>query len=87
MSNVAPRGVPSLPWLSAFPELNVRTYVTRDQRPGVYFFSLEAGNPVAVYAARLTIAGINGLSLPAAPELLHFVTRQDMVAWPPERLP
>jgi len=27
MSHVAPRGVPSLPWLSAFPELNVRTYV------------------------------------------------------------
>src|SRR5262245_50129959 len=27
MTNVAPRGVPSLPWMSEFPELNVRTYV------------------------------------------------------------
>src|SRR5688500_3360843 len=27
MTNVAPRGVPALPWISAFPELNVRTYV------------------------------------------------------------
>jgi uncharacterized protein YqjF (DUF2071 family) len=52
MTNVAPRGVPALPWVSAFPELNVRTYVTVDGKPGVYFFSLDAGNPVAVATAR-----------------------------------
>jgi uncharacterized protein YqjF (DUF2071 family) len=52
MSNVSPRGVPSLPWLSAFPELNVRTYVRVGGVPGVYFFSLDAANPVAVTAAR-----------------------------------
>jgi uncharacterized protein YqjF (DUF2071 family) len=52
MTNVAPRGVPSLPWVSAFPEINVRTYVRLDDRPGVYFFSLDAGNPLAVAAAR-----------------------------------
>ena len=52
MTNVAPRGVPSLPWVSAFPELNVRTYVTREGRPGVFFFSLDAGNPLAVTVAR-----------------------------------
>jgi uncharacterized protein YqjF (DUF2071 family) len=52
MSGVRPRFVPSLPWLSAFPELNVRTYVTFGGKPGVYFFSLEAANPVAVRAAR-----------------------------------
>jgi uncharacterized protein YqjF (DUF2071 family) len=52
MSNVGPRGMPSLPWVSAFPELNVRTYVRVADRPGVYFFSLDAGNSVAVYAAR-----------------------------------
>ena len=52
MSNVAPRGVPALPWLSAFPELNVRTYVRMEDKPGVYFFSLDATNPVAVKAAR-----------------------------------
>lgn len=52
MSNVSPRGVPALPWLSAFPELNVRTYVTCNGRPGVYFFSLDATNPVAVRVAR-----------------------------------
>src|SRR5262245_289950 len=48
MSNVSPRGVPSLPWISAFPELNVRTYVRVGRDPGVYFFSLDAANPVAV---------------------------------------
>jgi uncharacterized protein YqjF (DUF2071 family) len=52
MTNVTPRFVPALPWVSAFPELNVRTYVTVGDKPGVYFFSLDAGNPVAVGAAR-----------------------------------
>ena len=52
MSKVTPRGVPALPWLSAFPELNVRTYVTAEGKPGVWFFSLDAANPVAVAVAR-----------------------------------
>jgi uncharacterized protein YqjF (DUF2071 family) len=54
MCNVHPRGLPAVPWLSHFPELNVRTYVkARDgSRPGVYFFSLEAANPIAVLLAR-----------------------------------
>lgn len=52
MSNTRPRGVPGLPWLSRFPELNVRTYVTRGGKPGVWFFSLDAANPVAVRVAR-----------------------------------
>jgi uncharacterized protein YqjF (DUF2071 family) len=52
MTNVAPRGVPSLPWLSEFPELNVRTYVHVHDRPGVYFFSLDADSTLAVQAAR-----------------------------------
>jgi uncharacterized protein len=52
MTNVAPRGVPSLPWISEFPELNVRTYVRVDDQPGIYFFSLDAGSTLAVQAAR-----------------------------------
>jgi uncharacterized protein YqjF (DUF2071 family) len=54
MRGTRPRGVPSLPWISAFPELNVRTYVTAGGKPGVWFFSLDAANPLAVRAARLT---------------------------------
>ena len=52
MVDVHPRLTPSVPWLSAFPELNVRTYVTVGGKPGVFFFSLDAGNPVAVMLAR-----------------------------------
>jgi uncharacterized protein YqjF (DUF2071 family) len=56
MSGVRPRLFPGVPWLSAFPELNVRTYVKSrnpaQPKPGVYFFSLEAANPVAVALAR-----------------------------------
>jgi uncharacterized protein YqjF (DUF2071 family) len=49
-----PRAVPPLPWLSRFPELNVRTYTTIDGRPGIWFFSLDAARAPAVRAARLT---------------------------------
>lgn len=52
MSGVRLRGTPAVPWLSAFPELNVRTYVVADGKPGVWFFSLDAANPVAVAIAR-----------------------------------
>ena len=52
MSNVRLRGMPALPWLSLFPELNVRTYVVHEGKPGVWFFSLDAGNFVAVVIAR-----------------------------------
>jgi uncharacterized protein YqjF (DUF2071 family) len=52
MSGVALRGWPEVPGASTFPELNVRTYVTRADRPGVWFFSLDAGSRLAVHAAR-----------------------------------
>ena len=52
MSHIHARYFPPLPGLSAFPELNVRTYVTLENKPGVYFFSLDAANLTAVWAAR-----------------------------------
>jgi uncharacterized protein YqjF (DUF2071 family) len=52
MAGVMRRPLPDLPWVSAFPELNVRTYVERDGKPGVWFLSLDATNPLAVWAAR-----------------------------------
>ena len=52
MSNVRLRWVPPFPKLSRFVELNVRTYVTLEGSPGVYFFSLDASNPIAVALAR-----------------------------------
>jgi uncharacterized protein len=52
MSGIRGRTLPLLPGLSSFPELNVRTYVTYGGKPGVYFFSLDAANLPAVWAAR-----------------------------------
>jgi uncharacterized protein len=52
MSGIHARGLPPIPGLSRFPELNVRTYVTHGGKPGVYFFSLDAANLPAVWAAR-----------------------------------
>jgi uncharacterized protein len=46
------RGIPPLPLVSSFLELNVRTYVTRDDKPGIWFFSLDASSQLAVEAAR-----------------------------------
>jgi uncharacterized protein YqjF (DUF2071 family) len=51
MSGIRRRGLPAMPGLSRFPELNVRTYVTYGAKAGVYFFSLDAANLPAVLAA------------------------------------
>jgi uncharacterized protein YqjF (DUF2071 family) len=59
MSRVHVRGLPPIPTAGTLPELNVRTYVrapkgrTADQeKPGVYFFSLDAASILAVLGAR-----------------------------------
>lgn len=52
MAGVMRRPLPDLPFVSAFPELNLRLYVQRDGKPGVFFLSLDATNPLAVWAAR-----------------------------------
>jgi uncharacterized protein YqjF (DUF2071 family) len=46
------RGTLPLPLVSTFPELNVRTYVTYEDQPGIWFFSLDTSNWIAVEAAR-----------------------------------
>jgi uncharacterized protein YqjF (DUF2071 family) len=50
--NTRPRPTLPVPWLSTFPEINVRTYVSVDGKPGIYFFSLDAASALAVAAAR-----------------------------------
>src|SRR5215472_2477462 len=52
MSGIRGRWAPPLPGLSRFPELNVRTYVRYGDVPGVYFWSLDAANLIAVWSAR-----------------------------------
>ena len=46
------RGLLALPYVSSFLGLNVRTYVTRDDKPGICFLSLDASSRLAVEAAR-----------------------------------
>ncbi len=57
------RGLLPLPRVSSFLELNVRTYVTDGEKPGIWFFSLDAASRLAVEGAR------------AAYKLPYFVAR------------
>ena len=53
MDRVRPVGLSPVPWLSWFMELNVRTYVYDSHgNPGVWFFSLDCNQPLAVEIAR-----------------------------------
>lgn len=56
MSGVRGRCMPRLPGANAFAELNLRTYVKVGDKPGVWFFSLDAEHRLAVRTARFTFA-------------------------------
>jgi uncharacterized protein len=75
MSGIRLRGTAPLPWLSAFPELNVRTYVEIEGKPGVFFFSLDAANLVAVRLARRFFA------LPYYHALMSCIRREDTIVY------
>jgi uncharacterized protein len=91
MTNVAPRGVPNIPGMSTFPELNVRTYVTAPAspgadpndpavtKPGVYFFSLDAANPLAVIGARI------GFKLPYFNAKMKFTEQGERIHYTSHR--
>jgi uncharacterized protein YqjF (DUF2071 family) len=90
MSHVRPRGITPVPWLSAFPELNVRTYVKardgRDPRPGVFFFSLDAANALAVAIARswFKLPYFRAqMSLRQARNAIHYRSRRTHTGAPP----
>jgi uncharacterized protein YqjF (DUF2071 family) len=52
VSGLHPRFGPPVPAAARFPEVNVRTYVTVEGRPGIWFFSLDAASAAAVAVAR-----------------------------------
>ena len=53
MCNIRPRGLPAVPGISNFLEINLRTYVYDDHGvPGVWFYSLDANQWLAVRVAR-----------------------------------
>ncbi|MEO8285843.1 MAG: DUF2071 domain-containing protein [Chloroflexota bacterium] len=73
MRGVGPRFVTGLPWVSTFAELNVRTYVTAEGKPGVWFFSLDAANAFAVQTARM------GFYLPYFNARMQVKQKQDWI--------
>ena len=54
MRNIGLPHGPAVPYFGSFPEINVRTYVIRDGRPGVWFFSLDVNRFLPALVARLT---------------------------------
>jgi uncharacterized protein YqjF (DUF2071 family) len=79
MWSVRPVFAPSLPFLSESHELNVRTYVHLDGVPGIWFFSLDASNPIAVWGARLAfhLPYFNArMSLEQRARTIHFTSRR-----------
>lgn len=74
-----PRGLPAVPKLSDFPELNLRTYVRAAGKPGVHFFSLDAGSRVAAVGARI------GFRLPYRSAHMHIEESEGAVRFRSER--
>ena len=63
-----------MPWISSFYEINVRTYVIVEEKPGVYFFSVDAsqtnsrdGGPDGAPPAWVVSAVTSKLSIVAYP--------------------
>ena len=54
MEKMRPNGMPAFTPISNFHEINVRTYVTAEGKPGVYFLNIEAQKYLSAYIARKT---------------------------------
>lgn len=52
VSGLRVRGLPPLPGVSSFAELDVRTYVTHGGRPGIWVFSMTVPSPIVVEAVK-----------------------------------
>lgn len=53
MERIRPRYLPAISVISDFYEINVRTYVTKDNKSGVYFLNIEAEKQISCFVARL----------------------------------
>jgi len=54
MRGIGVPGLPGVPYLGSFPEVNVRTYVRRNGIPGVWFCSLDINRLLPTIVARTT---------------------------------
>jgi uncharacterized protein YqjF (DUF2071 family) len=79
LTGLRARGLPPFPVVSSFPELNTRTYVTLDGKPGIWFFSLDAASDLAVEAAR------RGYKLPYFRAAMSAVERDGWIAYESRR--
>lgn len=52
MEKIRPRFLPAFSPISDFEEINLRTYVTKDGKAGVYFLSIEAGKLISAIVAK-----------------------------------
>jgi uncharacterized protein YqjF (DUF2071 family) len=76
MDRVRTPWLPALPWLSRFPETNVRTYVRGpDGGSGIFFFSLDAARLPAVLTGRA------GFGLPYTWSVMSVRHIDDAVAY------
>jgi uncharacterized protein len=71
--NSRPRILPPIPHISHFLEINIRTYVLKDGRPGIYFLNMEAGKTLSAMVFR----GLTGF--PYTPTIMmhnksHFIS-------------
>lgn len=57
MQKIRPRFLPAVTFLSDFDEINVRTYIRNDEKPGVYFLNIEAGKFISTLVAK-AISGL-----------------------------
>jgi uncharacterized protein len=86
VTDAAVRLLPAVPYVSSFPEVNVRTYVRVDGTPGVYFFSLDADSLSAVTFARSMFHlpyHWADIEVEASNESIRFASRRRDTSAPP----
>lgn len=80
MWNVRPVYFPAIPFVSSSHELNVRTYVHLDGIPGVWFLTMDASNPLAVWGARYSFF------LPYYRARMHLAEKAGVIRYRSKRL-
>ncbi|MDX2267437.1 MAG: DUF2071 domain-containing protein [Bryobacter sp.] len=91
MRGVRVHALPPYPFTANFLELNLRTYVrprgrqTEEHPPGVYFWSLDANAPLAVWGAR-TLFHLNylnaNMSAPLSGGATHYQSKRTHAGYP-----
>ncbi|MBA2175100.1 DUF2071 domain-containing protein [Halobacillus locisalis] len=86
MNDIRFRGMPSVPLGNQLLELNVRTYVSYNGEPGVYFVTLDANHPLGIFLAR-TVFGLPyvhaNMRMDQTDEIFHFTSRRTHSGYAP----